>query len=95
MSEIQVHEGVIFVRGEVTFETLSQLRKALTSSIQPGVHTLDCSDTGKVDSSIAALLLAAVSLAHTQELSLVVRQLPSAASKLLKLYDLDGIIHCQ
>lgn len=95
MSEILVRDGVILVRGEVSFETLTQLRKQLSASIKPGVHTLDCSETGKVDSSFASLLLAAVSLARSQGVNLGIRQLPAAARKLLKLYDLDGIIHCE
>ncbi len=95
MSKIQQFEGVIYLQGEVSFETVTLLRNHLQSSIKPGVHSLDCSGVTKVDSSIASLLLVALALANDAGLSLTFNNLPAAAGKLLKLYDLDGIIHCQ
>lgn len=108
MSELTLSEHVLYVRGEVSFKTVTHLRAQLQRIIQTelqanrqsdkqsdkqsSVHTLDCSGVTKVDSSIASLLLAALALTNTSAAALSIIRLPPAAIKLLKLYDLDGII---
>lgn len=96
MSELILREHVLYVRGEVSFKTVThlraQLQRTVHTSVQSNMRTLDCSGVTKVDSSIAALLLAALTLVSASGTTLSITQLPPAASKLLKLYDLDVVI---
>ncbi len=96
MNELILSEHVLYVRGEVSFKTVThlreQLQRTLHTSVQSNIRTLDCSGVTKVDSSIASLLLAALSLTKAAGTKLSIAQLPPAASKLLGLYDLDGVI---
>lgn len=96
MSELILSKHVLYVRGEVSFKTVTHLREQLQrtvhTNVQSNIRTLDCSGVTKVDSSIAALLLAALTLVRASGTTLSITQLPPAASKLLKLYDLDVVI---
>lgn len=89
---VSLVQGVVYVRGEVTVNTAARLHEALQQPLRAGAHQLDCSGVTKVDSSIAALLLAAQAVASSAGAQLQVVGLPAAAIKLLNLYDLDGIL---
>jgi phospholipid transport system transporter-binding protein len=89
MNELTLSNNTIYLRGEVSFRTVSNLSQQLYKLMRLQAHTLDCSDVTKVDSSIVALLL--VALKHAKEIgtNFSITQLPEAANSLVKLYDLE------
>jgi phospholipid transport system transporter-binding protein len=89
MSDLSIREQVIYLQGEVTYATVTQLSKRLHGLMQQQVRGLDCSGVTRVDSSITALLLVALKLANKNEADFSISQLPEAVSKLVKLYDLE------
>lgn len=89
MSECSLSQGIIYLRGEVSFATVTHLHQQLHTLMNTGVHTLDCSGVTRIDSSITALILVALRLAKDAGTDLRIVELPEAVSRLMKLYDLD------
>ena len=89
MNECSLDQDVIYLRGEVSFATVTNLHRQLHLLMQPEVRALDCSGVTKVDSSITALILVALRLAKDAGASFHIVQLPEAVSRLMKLYDLE------
>lgn len=92
MSELSLSQDIISLRGEVSFKTVTGLSQQLQELVQPQVRTLDCSGVTKADSSIVALLLVAMKLARSAGASVTITGAPQAVSRLVHLYDVDGII---
>jgi phospholipid transport system transporter-binding protein len=91
MSECSLSQGTIYLRGEVSFATVTNLHRQLQTLMHTGAHTMDCSGVTKVDSSITALILVALRLAKDAGTDLRIIKLPEAVSRLMKLYDLEAI----
>lgn len=89
MNELSLNQDVIYLQGEVKFTTVTSLSQQLYRLMQPNVRALDCSGVTEVDSSIVALLLAALKLAKTRGASCSITRLPESVSRLVKLYDLE------
>ena len=89
MSECSLSQGTVYLRGEVSFATVTNLHRQLQALMQSDAHTMDCSGVTKVDSSITALILVALRLAKDAGTDLRIVQLPEAVSRLVRLYDLE------
>jgi phospholipid transport system transporter-binding protein len=84
-------EDVIYLRGEVSFTSVSGLSNQLHKTMLSNrVSALDCSGITKVDSSIVALLLVALKCAKATGADFSVTKLSPAVDTLIKLYDLEG-----
>ena len=92
MNELSLNQGVIYLRGEVKFLTVTRLSQQLCELMQPNVHALDCSGVTQVDSSILALLLVALKRARKTHANFSLKQLPEAVNKLVTLYDLEALV---
>lgn len=89
MSDLSIVQNVIYLQGEVSFKTVTRLNQQLHTLMQPQVLALDCSGVTKVDSSIAALLLAAIKIARATGMNFSITQPPETVCRLAKLYDLE------
>ena len=49
MSECSLSQGTIYLRGEVSFATVTNLHRQLQTLMHTGAHTMDCSGVTKVD----------------------------------------------
>lgn len=92
MSELSLDQDVIYLRGDVKFTTVTSLSQQLHRLMQAKVRLFDCSEVKAVDSSIVALLLAALKLAKTTGASCSIVQLPESVRRLVTLYDLEELL---
>ena len=91
MSELILIHTVIYLRGEVSFSTVTKLRHQLLNLIHSDVTTLDCSGITKVNSSVTALLFVALKIAKKVKTNIAILGLPVAVNNLIMLYDLQAL----
>ncbi len=89
MREITLIDNVIYLTGDVTFETVNNLNEQLHAMTFAQDYALDCTGVNKVDSSVSALLLATQKIARTAGVNFTIQYLPQTIIRLLKLYNLE------
>lgn len=89
MSELSLSDGVLYLRGEVSFVTVANLNRQLHVLMQPQVRAMHCGGVTKVDSSITAFMLIALRLAKQVGAGFSIIELPESVNRLVKLYGLE------
>jgi phospholipid transport system transporter-binding protein len=91
-SSLLIDNNTLRLQGEVTFNTLTGLIAQLEKMLTVEVVEFNCSEVTKADSSIIALLLYALQLAHQNKSTLKIVAVTDAIKKLLKLYGLEDLL---
>lgn len=88
MSQVELHDGQLIIRGPLGFETVMQIYKASKPYWQREITAVDLSEVGQADSAALALFCEWVSLAKKQQTTL---KFVNPPEQLLRLAQVSGV----